>query len=125
MARCRSNVLRPIVWSIATGSDVICREPTPAGGHMTAPKRPQSPADNTNLRDPQDAVTSTQRLERRAAGIARLRAELLLDAQELVVFCGAVGTRQRAGLDLPAIGGDREVGDGGVLGFARAVRHHS
>jgi hypothetical protein len=30
---------------------------------------------------------------------------------------------ERAGLDLPAVGGHREVGDGRVLGFARAVRH--
>ena len=47
-------------------------------------------------------------------------AQLLLDAQELVVFRGAVGARERAGLDLPAIGGDREVGDGGVFGLARS-----
>ena len=31
----------------------------------------------------------------------------------------------RAGLDLPAVGGDREVGDRGVLGLARAVAHHA
>src|SRR5690606_25472147 len=29
-----------------------------------------------------------------------------------------------AGLDLPAIEGDGEVGDGGILGLAAAVRHH-
>src|SRR5258708_40024602 len=60
---------------------------------------------------------SGQRLDCGAAAIARLRSEVLLDAQELVVFRSAVGTRERAGLDLPAIGGDSEVGDGGILGF--------
>src|SRR3954454_2983513 len=65
-----------------------------------------------------------QRLQCRLAAVERLLAELLLDAQELVVFGGAVGARKGAGLDLTAIGGDREVGDGGILGFAGAVRHH-
>src|SRR2546430_8899162 len=65
-----------------------------------------------------------QCLQRRFAGIFRLLAELLLDAQELVVLGGAVGACQRAGFDLAAIGGDREVGDGGVFGLAGTVRHH-
>ena len=30
---------------------------------------------------------------------------------------------ERAGLDLPAIGRDREIGDGRILGLAGAVRH--
>src|SRR3954468_18769820 len=64
------------------------------------------------------------RLQCRLAAVERLLAELLLDAQELVVFGGAVGACKGAGLDLTAIGGDREVGDGGILGFAGAVRHH-
>jgi hypothetical protein len=34
------------------------------------------------------------------AGIARLRAELLLDPQELVVFRDTIRSGQRAGLDL-------------------------
>src|SRR5215510_3819686 len=62
--------------------------------------------------------------ERCAAGILRLVAELLLDAQELVVLGGAVGAGERAGLDLPAIGGDRQVGNGRILGLAGAMRHH-
>ena len=57
----------------------------------------------------------------RLAGVARLGAQLFLDAQELVVLGEAVRARQRAGLDLPAVGGDGEVGDGRVLGLARAV----
>ena len=47
-----------------------------------------------------------------------------LDQQQSVVFRHAVRAAQRAGLDLPAIGGDGEVGDGRVLGLAGAVRHH-
>ena len=65
-----------------------------------------------------------QSLQCRLAGIFRLLAELLLDAQELVVLGGTVGSRQGAGFDLAAIGGDREIGDGGVLGLAGTVRHH-
>ena len=49
-------------------------------------------------------------------------AELLLDAQELVVLGHPVRARRRAGLDLPGVRGDREVGDEGVFGLARAVR---
>src|SRR5579883_490125 len=67
---------------------------------------------------------SGERLQRRLARICRLLAELLLDAQQLVVFRGAVGARERSGLDLPAIGGDREIGDGGVFRLAGAMRHH-
>src|SRR4051794_10070606 len=54
--------------------------------------------------------------ERRPPRIARHRAQLLLDPDQLVVLGEAVGARQAAGLDLPAIGGDGEVGDGRVLG---------
>ena len=37
-------------------------------------------------------------------------------------FADAVGAAGRAGLDLPAAGADREVGDRRVLGLAGAVR---
>src|SRR5258708_27795661 len=57
-------------------------------------------------------------------GIAGGAAELLLDADELVVFGQAVGARQRSGFDLTAIGGDGEVGDCRILGLARAMRDH-
>jgi hypothetical protein len=46
------------------------------------------------------------------AGEFRLGAQFFFDAQELSVFCRAVGAGERPGLDLPAIGGDGEVGDG-------------
>jgi hypothetical protein len=51
-------------------------------------------------------------------------ADIFLDADQLVVLGQPVRARQRAGLDLAAVGGDREVGDGRILGLARAVRHH-
>ncbi len=49
-------------------------------------------------------------------------AELLLDAQQLVVLRVAVRAGGRAGLDLAGARRDREVRDGGVLGLAGAVR---
>src|SRR5690349_7878408 len=58
------------------------------------------------------------------ARINRAVAELFLDADELVVLCEPVRPREAAGLDLPAVGRDGEVGDGRVLGLARAVAHH-
>ena len=64
------------------------------------------------------------RRQRRRAEVRGHRAELLLDAQQLVVLRDAVAARRRAGLDLPAVRGDREVGDRRVLGLAAAVRHH-
>ena len=46
-----------------------------------------------------------------AARIARRLAEVLFDAQQLVVLRDPVGARQRAGLDLPGVGAHRDVGD--------------
>src|SRR5215208_408688 len=68
---------------------------------------------------------SAERLQCRAAGKFPLRSQFFLDTQKLVVLGDPVGTRQRAGLDLPAIGGDREIGNGGVLGLTGTMRHHS
>ena len=48
-------------------------------------------------------------------------AKLLLDAQELVVLRDAVAARGTAGLDLADVGCDGQVGDGGILGFARSM----
>ena len=50
--------------------------------------------------------------------------ELLLDAQELVVLGDPVAAGRRTRLDLPAVRGDGEVGDGDVLGLTRPVGHH-
>src|SRR6202035_2303269 len=68
-------------------------------------------------------AVSRQCLQRCPARIFRLRAQFLLDPQQLIVLGGAIGARQRAGFDLAAIGGDRKVGDGGILGLAGTVRH--
>src|SRR4029077_13693025 len=62
-------------------------------------------------------------LERAPSGIDGLVAELLLDAEQLVVLGDSVAPRWRARLDLADARRDREVGDGRVLGLARAVRH--
>ena len=53
--------------------------------------------------------------------VLRCAAELLLDADELVVLGHTVGTRERTRLDLAAVGSHGDVGDGGVLRLARAV----
>ena len=60
---------------------------------------------------------SSGRLDRCAARVARLIAELLLDPDELVVFRQPVGAGERPSLDLPAVGGDREIGDRRILGL--------
>src|SRR5262245_51228346 len=60
--------------------------------------------------------------EGRPAGVGGLVAELLLDAQELVVLRHTIGSRGRARLDLPRVRGDRDVGDRRVLRLARAMR---
>src|SRR5690606_29571091 len=59
--------------------------------------------------------------ERALSGVARGPAELLVDAQQAVVLRHAIGAAERAGLDLPRPGRHREVGDGVVLGLARAM----
>ena len=56
--------------------------------------------------------------------VNRVVAELLFDAEELVVFRDPVRAAHRAGLDLAAVGGDGDVGDGAVFGLAGAVAEH-
>src|ERR1700722_18899784 len=48
-------------------------------------------------------------------------AQLFFDAEELVVFCDAVGAGGRAGFDLACACAYGEVGDEGVFGFAASV----
>src|SRR2546430_1796376 len=62
------------------------------------------------------------KLERVAAGEAGAGAEVGFDREEAVVLGEALGARDRADLDLAGGGGHGEVGDGGVLGLARAGR---
>src|SRR3989338_1787414 len=56
------------------------------------------------------------------AGKHSFVAEHLFDAEELVLLCQAVSTAHRARLYLPRAEADREVGDGRVFRFARAMR---
>src|SRR5574340_1770407 len=70
------------------------------------------------------ALRSAALAERIASRVARRVAEFFLNAQQLVVLRHAIGTRQRAGLDLHHVGAHRQIGDGGILGLAGAVRHH-
>src|SRR4249919_2627642 len=69
-------------------------------------------------RIPKRVASALQRDEGVAAGVLRGGAEGFLDAQQLVVLGHAVAAAQRAGLDLRRRGGDRDVRDGRVLGFA-------
>lgn len=55
------------------------------------------------------------------AAIDGAAAEEFLDTEELVVLGDAVGAAHGTGFDLSAVGGDGDVGDGGILGFAGAV----
>src|SRR4051794_15276393 len=59
------------------------------------------------------------------ARVDGLVAELVLDPQQLVVFGGAIGARGCSGLDLTAAGGNGDVRNRRILGFARAVRDDS
>ena len=52
-------------------------------------------------------------------------AEFFGDAEQLVVLRVAIASAGSAGLDLAAVRGDRDVGDGRVLGLARAVAEHA
>ena len=45
----------------------------------------------------------------------------MLDTQQLIVFGNAVGAAERAGLDLAGVGGDGDVRNGGIFGFAGAM----
>src|SRR3954453_23157053 len=67
----------------------------------------------------------TEAREGGRAGVASRVVELLLDAQQLVVLGDPLGPSGRPGLDLAAVGRDREVGDRGVLGLAGAVAPHA
>src|SRR5258707_15638314 len=82
-----------------------------------------SHAGSWNWRKAEIRLISNQRLERRTPGVFRLRPQLFLDPLELVVLGGTVGARERPGLDLSALRGNREIRDGCILGLALAVRH--
>src|SRR5690606_14797274 len=89
--------------------------PVSAGGSTTYDDRPPSDPPSGGGEPGEGAPT----------GVARGVVELLLDAQQLVVFRDPLRTRRSTGLDLSAVGGHGEVGDRDVLGLARAVAHHA
>ena len=59
--------------------------------------------------------------ERFHAGVDGAFAQLLLDAQQLVVLCNTLGTAGSTGLDLAGVQRHSQVCNGGVLGLAGAV----
>ena len=61
-------------------------------------------------------------MKRRATRITRGAAQVFFDAQQLIVFGDPIGARKRAGLDLAGVGGDGQVGDERIFGFAGAMR---
>jgi hypothetical protein len=50
-------------------------------------------------------------------------AEFFFDAQELIIFCDAIGAAGGAGFDLAGGGGNGQIGDEGVFRFAGAMRN--
>ena len=64
-------------------------------------------------------------LESVDAGVNSAVAQLLLDAEQLVVLCNTLGTAGSTGLDLAGVQSNSQVGDGGVLGLAGTVRGDS
>ena len=56
------------------------------------------------------------------AGVNGAAAQLLLNAQQLVVLCNTLGTAGSTGLDLAGVQRHGQIGNGGVLGLAGAVR---
>merc|ERR1712166_1442101 len=73
---------------------------------------------------PEDLIRHPCWLAPCLACIYSSRAELLLDAQKLVVLGIAVGAARSAGLDLASTQANSEIRNCGVLSLARAVRSH-
>ena len=74
-------------------------------------------------RAPQIAVAGGRPLAHLTA-VNRVVTKFLRDPQELVIFRDPIGPAKRAGLDLPGVGRDRDVGNGRVLGLAGAMTDH-
>src|SRR5271166_633907 len=64
------------------------------------------------------------RLDGSPPRVAGLIAEFLLDPDQLVVLGQTIRPRDRARLDLSAVGRNREIGDRRILRLAGPVRHH-
>src|SRR5438552_4106104 len=69
-----------------------------------------------------DAAPPALRQPRERVDVARGGAQLLGDGEQPVVLRRPLRAARGAGLDLPRAGGDREVGNEGILGLARAMR---
>src|SRR5690606_17987254 len=113
-------------WSTRSCSTATSRLPPPPNhnrycNHTSNAARATSTSFSPRI--PGGARSALQRHEGVATGVLRGRAQLLLDAQQLVVLGDAVAAAQRAGLDLGGGGGHCDVGDRGVLGLAGTVRH--
>src|SRR5260221_14726164 len=59
----------------------------------------------------------------RAARESCCSAEFFFDAKKLIVFGDAIGARSGTGFDLARSGGNGEIGDERVFGFAAPVRN--
>src|SRR6185312_10200617 len=63
--------------------------------------------------------------ERRRARVARRVAQVLLDAQQLVVLGDPLAPGRGTGLDLPGVGRHGQISDEGIVGLAGAVADHA
>jgi len=77
---------------------------------------------DSRIRAPAEAVSGFDLAD--GAGVDGVAAEELFDPEQLIVFGHAIGAAERTGFDLTGVGGHRNVADGGVFGFARAMADH-
>src|ERR1044071_4431483 len=59
--------------------------------------------------------------QRRTSGIDGIVPQDLLDTEQLIVFGQAIAAAKRTRLNLTTVRGHRDIGNGGVLGFTRAM----
>src|ERR1700716_3284726 len=126
----------PSTNSSATRPRRSQRTPAPAVTPPGAARSRARPGERSSCGAARDAVASgicglffapagqapaSRSAEGGAARELSVGAQLLLDAQQLVVLRHALGAGGRAGLDLPARSRHRQVRDRHVLGLARAM----
>jgi hypothetical protein len=63
--------------------------------------------------------------EHASASVYRGFSEILLDAQELIIFTNTIRAGRRAGFDLPGIGSHRNIRNRRIFGLSGTVRYHS
>ena len=86
-------------------------------GHL----RQQSHPEQIRLSIAGRSRASVAVIESREAGIYSAVAELLLDAEQLVVLGDTLGPGRGTGLDLAGVQGNCEISDGGVFGLTGTV----